>query len=962
MQFAWSSETVMAAQVKSLLRIVQEMAVPPGLDVGSDAVLVDRFLAQRDGRAFSAIVNRHGAMVLSVCSRILRNREDAEDALQATFLVLAKRAQTLRARDSLAGWLHGVARRVSLKARALRARRTCVEMSAQLPPARSPDPMEELSCRELLKIFDQEVERLPEKQRLAIVLCCLEGLSLEEAAGRLGWETGAVKGRLQRGRHRLHERLVRRGLTLSAALAAVEASLGAASSAVVARLANAFGADDLVRATPAGTPAQGISTGAAALARSVLRASALSRLIVAAGCLLSLCLVALAFAARSIQPPSTTANPDFAPLQVAATRVDRDRAEAVDDDDIPIEVKGRVLDPAGRPFGGASLYVGYTASDNRFERSSLQNELPLRAKSGEDGGFHFTFTLSELDAMMKDESRPAVIAVASGYGPEWSEVIRRRQPEMVTLKLLEDFPINGRVLDFKGKPVAGAKVRVLNIDSDTEENVTRSLAGLGTPVNHFRRWRGAFPERPQEVTAGADGRFRLSGLGRDRIARLFLDEPFDAHVTIDAVARPSESIRPALYGATFDVTTPETRLVRGICRDRVSGRPVAGVKISARYSRSKPLPTDANGRFEIRVAVEEKGSNCIIAEPQDGQPYFAASALVPKAAGSDTTTLEFDLLQGIRVEGRVHAPPATKPPGAGRVEYYPLHTNGHAAKIQTWAFIPASSGPIQPDGSFQLVVLPGPGAVAVDASPRRSFAAASVDDQELAAFFRDGKRHQDERGIYCRVGTRSAGFSPKKYNAVALINPDDKAQSLSLNVELRQGVRLQGLVLDPEYQPFSGARIIGLAHGDLSERIDGPFFEITELGPQSVREVLFIQKEKRLAKFLTVQADEAGSLQVRLEACGTLAGRMVDKCGRPIPNTVIVWSTRSFRLDPEVFCTSTDQRGRFEMLIVPRMRYSSSPRLFFAGTRKLLEDISLEPGQTQELGDLSYDAGGPKVK
>jgi RNA polymerase sigma factor (sigma-70 family) len=952
----------MAVRPDGLLRYVAELAVPSRQEDASDAVLVSRFIAVNDGRAFSALVNRYGTLVLRVCHRILCDSEDAEDAFQATFIVLARKAQTLRSRESLAGWLYGVARRVSLKARALRAKKLRQVTAAPHPPAPRPDPLDEISARELIEILDEELESLPLKQRLSVLLCCLEGLSLEEAARRLGWKPGAVKGHLQRGRHRLQARLVSRGLSLSAALAAVEASRCSATSAFVAKLASEIDGCSLVRATSQGTSTTGVSMNAVTLARAVLRSMASNRLLVAAGFLLATCLVAVGLFVRGVQqPPATEHLPtDSEPLQVAAARVDDNRVEAADDDDIPVEVNGRVLDPTGRPFTGASLYVGYTASDGRSGQSSPQNDLPLRAKSGKDGGFHFTVTMSELDARMRDESRPAVIAVAKGYGPEWSQIIRQRQPEMLTLKLVEDLAISGRVLDAKGKPVAGAKVRVLNIDSDSEENVKRSVTGLHTDENHIRRWRGAFPERPQEVTADAEGRFSLSGLGRDRMAGLVLDEQFSARGTIDVITRHLDSGRPSHYrSATFDLATPETRLVRGICRDHATGRPAAGVKISVWFSSAKPLRTDANGRFELPVSIHDQGSICVVAEPEAGQPYLVASALVPKATGSETTTLDIDLVRGIRVAGKIHAPPGGKLPSTGRVEYYPLSNNGHAAKIQTWLYLPASSALIQPDGSFQLVALPGPGAVAVAASPKRSFAAASVDDRELAGFFRDRERHRNESGLFTLVGTRYGILSPKSYNAVALINPDDKVQSLPLDVGLQPGIRLQGQLMDLDGQLLSsGTRIIGLANGDLSERIDGSFFEITELRPKEVREVWFIHKAKKLAKIITVHADHSGPLQVRLEPCGVLTGRVVDKSGRPIRETFIQWNTRLNSRDYEVFGASTDQNGRFELLAVPGVKYRCLTRLFFAGTAKNVQEFSLDPGQTQELGDLSTDAKG----
>src|SRR5262249_30666582 len=154
--------------------------------------------------------------------RVLGDTHAAEDAFKATFLVLARKAASLRRPAALAGWLYGVAARVARKARSQGSRRPSSLGDAPEPTDPRHDLLDRLTARELLAVLEDEVQRLPQGQRLAVALCCLEGLSQEEAALRLGCTAGAIKGRLERGRQRLHERLRRRGLTLSAALAAVE--------------------------------------------------------------------------------------------------------------------------------------------------------------------------------------------------------------------------------------------------------------------------------------------------------------------------------------------------------------------------------------------------------------------------------------------------------------------------------------------------------------------------------------------------------------------------------------------------------------------------------------------------------------------------------------------------------------------------------------------------------------------
>jgi RNA polymerase sigma factor (sigma-70 family) len=176
--------------------------------------------------------------VLGVARRQLADPQQAEDVFQATFLSLARSAARLGRQAPVANWLYTVALRQARKARVRAARRRDYEAAGARPPAPTADPLAEVSGRELLRAVDEELARLPEKYRLPVLLCCVQGLSREEAARQLGWSAGAVKGRLERGRQRLAARLAGRGLAPAAlvlaplAAAAVPASLCASASAL----------------------------------------------------------------------------------------------------------------------------------------------------------------------------------------------------------------------------------------------------------------------------------------------------------------------------------------------------------------------------------------------------------------------------------------------------------------------------------------------------------------------------------------------------------------------------------------------------------------------------------------------------------------------------------------------------------------------------------------------------------
>jgi RNA polymerase sigma-70 factor (ECF subfamily) len=200
------------------------------VDVPTDADLLRRFATDRDQAAFTTLVERHGPLVLSVCRRVLGAVQDAEDAFQATFLVLARKAGEIRDPGLLGNWLYGVASRIARKARVAVTKRQTHEKQVRLlpsleaPAAPVPD--------DLGPVLDEELSRLPEKYRAALVLCYLEGKTNEEAARLLQWPTGTVKGRLARARDLLRSRLARRGLRASALL--LGTFLGAAQAKAAA--------------------------------------------------------------------------------------------------------------------------------------------------------------------------------------------------------------------------------------------------------------------------------------------------------------------------------------------------------------------------------------------------------------------------------------------------------------------------------------------------------------------------------------------------------------------------------------------------------------------------------------------------------------------------------------------------------------------------------------------------------
>jgi RNA polymerase sigma factor (sigma-70 family) len=213
----------------SILHYLRFLGATAADDEPSDGQLLGRFLAQRDEGAFATLMRRHGPVVLAVCQRVLRNLHDAEDAFQATFLVLARKGASVRKHHSLAAWLHRVALNLARTASATAAQRQARER--EVVPIPATDTVDDVASRDWQQLLHEEVDRLPKKYRVPVILCHFKGATHDEAARQLGWPLGTVSGRLARARGMLRTRLARRGLALTTA--GLAAMLTAEASAVV---------------------------------------------------------------------------------------------------------------------------------------------------------------------------------------------------------------------------------------------------------------------------------------------------------------------------------------------------------------------------------------------------------------------------------------------------------------------------------------------------------------------------------------------------------------------------------------------------------------------------------------------------------------------------------------------------------------------------------------------------------
>jgi RNA polymerase sigma factor (sigma-70 family) len=624
----------------------------------SDADLLRRFSDGNDQAAFAALLRRHGGMVLGVCRRVLPNLQDAEDACQATFLILARKARSHnRWQASVANWLYTTARKVSRNARVAAQRRARREARAAVPEA--VQPVDGMSGRELLAALDEELERLPARYREPLVLCYLEGLTRDEAAVRLGVPAGTIKIQLERGRKRLGAALMGRGCALGAGLLTL-----AATSPAGASQPRVF--EDVLAAI-AGSPRGAV----AALLKGVAVQVALKISMIAA--LILLGVSALSFGAWFLLP--TGATPPDDRTMPAKSDAQQDGAERPALEPM-MNVSGQVLDPQGLPLGGARLIL--------VGRGQQPENL---GTSGADG--RFTVKIP------RDTAEPTrfLAACAPGAGIDFAPLAGLNPARVLELRLVKDNVIHGKIVDTQGKPVAGVQVAVTTVGAVNGNSVDRFLSAWTNRMYSFQwpeadrnLWQGGGAIAP--ATTDADGRFSLAGTGAERLVHLHTSGADSAAADWRVVNRPgfnatpyNETARkqspiivsgsghppaPVLHGPEPVFVVDPGKVIRGVVRDAGTGKPWPGVEVRCLGTSAT---TDAAGRYEIRGVHKEKsyrlrvhadlsagllGGEVKVPDTDDYTPVAADIAVTRATQTAVITGRLIDAATGKGIRGDIH--------------------------------------------------------------------------------------------------------------------------------------------------------------------------------------------------------------------------------------------------------------------------------------------------------------------
>jgi RNA polymerase sigma factor (sigma-70 family) len=952
---------MVTAQQHTLSQIL-ELAASSRTACSTDHQLLDDFTTRRDEAAFAALLARHGPMVLRVCRRVLGHEQDAEDAFQATFLVLARSAAVIRRHEALAGWLHGVAYRTAMKVKRSAARRRRHEARSPLPALPEASP----TWAEVRAVLDEEIQLLPAHYRTAFTLCVLEGKSVPQAASELGHKLGTVSSWLTRARQRLQGRLAQRGIQLAGVLAALSVgeSARAAIPAALARATIRFG----LQVAAGGLAAWVIPSHIAELATGVTRAMSLTKAKFATAVLLAVAVIAGA-GALAHQAPAAGQPPAEGPKSEAGPQGPKhasSRPPATDEEADCIEVSGRVVYPDGKPFAGARVF---------FARSTLAfRELPPTpptCTSDDQGRFRLRVSRTGYQNAQEksDWLRGAVVAVGAGFAPGWVGGNNAEKLANVTIKLSREVPVEGRVIDLQGKPVAGVRVQPQSVgfreDGGDLKDFVKSLekhvySFLGTTVDA-----GVMGLTRPTVT-GADGRFRLSaGISSECVVGLRIEGPTIETVEVYTLTRSDPGVRFPLtalhfvyYGPRFDHAAAPTRPIVGRIRDKGTGKPIAGVTIRARIrsfvgfaERYVSATTDADGHYRL-VGLSHNEGHELELLPAPGQPYLPGMRTLGIAAGLDPMTANFSWKQGVVIRGRVTDRETGRPVHAV-VAYFAFADNPHLKEAPEFRGVDVHGAVhTAEDGSFTLVGLPGRGMLVAQA-------AGPLQDRYLMASGADtikgprlGKHFDTEPSL----------IDPSRFNLLAEVHPAADARSIPCDLVLDPGKAVTGTIVGPDGKPLKGATIEPVHSAGIGYRSGGlpsAEFRIRAIDPKHPRWFLFRYPGKNLAAVVLVKANDSAPLTVRLQKCATITGRVVDDDGLPRFAWILSGieagqlEDMGYFLDGGSHMFGTGKDGRFHIEgVVPGLKiavYAGKNTSYFD---PLAAGLTLKPGEIKDLGDV----------
>jgi RNA polymerase sigma factor (sigma-70 family) len=912
------------AQSTTALRHLRRFVAVESTSRLPDQQLLERFAGHHEEAAFEALVKRHGALVLGVCRLLLPNWHDAEDAFQATFWVLARKAGTVGKQGSLGGWLYQVAYHAAIKIRARAANRLQQESKVGQRP--TPDPLAEVTGRELVATLDEELHHLPEQFRVPLVLCYLEGNTRDEAARQLGWSLGTLKRRLEQGKEKLRRRLEQRGLALPAVFLAAGATEGAARAAVPSLLAatTARSAAKLV----GGNTGTALGTPLGAITEQVLQTLFPSPFKIAGAVLGLVALAALAviaLAQRSAEGKADTGpKADAAPQKPVATPRGQAQAKAGQ-----MHVTGRVLDTQGKPIGGARVAVIVRPKNSGRGGDFAADRYRVLGQGRADAGGRFHLTAGRTSSVRHRDV--TVLAKARGYALGWQSLNPDADTPQGDIKLMPEEPIRGRLVDLQGQPAAGVRVYV--------NHVGRSVSGMLNGVSPFFPQSEKLPLWPEPAITNHKGRFVVAGLNRSAGVGLEIQDERFAPYRIYLDGRgPAKDLAASLAPA---------QRIEGNIAYADTGKPVPNARLTV-YSSNEPygggggLDGRADGQGHFRLNPYAGKYFTVAAYTPDGKPYLTVRKQVQWAQGAVKQRLNLKLPRGVLIQGTVLEAVSGKPLAGASVQYIPRNANNPNYRedvVTGWEGIVVTGT----EGVFRITALPGPGHLLVS-GPTLDFIHAEIGANMIYSGTPGGIR-----------------FSP---DAVVKLDFSPKISTQKVTVRLHRGVTVKGKLVRPDGKPVAEALMMCRLHVNplslfwrFPQKVRDGRFELHGCDPKASYPVYFLDAKNKWGASVTLAAKQAGKpLIVRLLPCGKATARLVDPTAKPWVN-VFPWLEILITPGPDKYDRRAEKQGMLAadgdyLPNIDRLNYWRSP---FSDAKGRLTLTALIPGATYRIVDQDKD-------
>jgi RNA polymerase sigma factor (sigma-70 family) len=853
----------------------------------SDRELLDRVTAAHEPNAdaeaaFATIVARHGPMVFKVCRQLLRDNHHADDAFQAVFLVLARKARSIQDPDKLSNWLHGVAIRTARCSKTqIKRRRQCEqgpimnptttlepETSEPLSPAISPE--QALLNVEQAELLHTEIARLPQSFRLPILLCYFSGLSLDQAATQLKWPQGTLRSRLARAREKLRRSLSRRGFTLSTtALIAILSTK--TTSAQLPRLLCHQTARAALQYT-AGHAAGGVlSASATGIATEVLKTMTWSTVKVTLAGVLTLGMIGTGYLGvitygastpRANTPEARPKTPDSArPHNVSPPAlVLHSPAKPTGKSEARMTVTARVVDPAGKPVKGAAVDLVGAHTQITLGTSVEYNRIRRLGQTTTDSDGRIRIQVTQPVSTGYYSNALAALAAAPGYGVGWAHLNADASQADAEIRLLPERRVRIRLVDIAGLPASGVELMLNRMGRSGPDRDGDSISLPSETTNP--------KASPYFVKTDDNGWATWPGIGQGIEFSIVIHDPRYAEQILEI-----SGDNPA-NGKDQTLVLKPGKLIEGrvLAADTRQPIPNAVINVIASDGQfgllfSTKSRADAQGHFAVNPYPGDYFR--VRVHAPDGLPYPVPELEFAWNKGAVKKAIDIEVPKGCLLQGKVTEQGTERPLAGCTIQYVPTKRSGKT--LNGWQAAVASHG----DGSFQIAV-PGSTGHLLIFGPTADYLLEEIGSNQLI----------------------SKGMSGERKYAHAIIPYEIKANETSPEImaRLRPGATVHGRVQGPQGQKIGDAVLITSL--DVPTTVFASYarmkfhdghFTLRGVDPQGSTRIHILDPEHEWGTSLEVSGKQADKeVTAKLEPCGQARMRFVGPDGKPVAN-VMVW-------------------------------------------------------------------------